>query len=173
MLNRAPSLVLIGLSGAGKSAVAAWLGKTLSLPVLEVGSFVRAEAKSKNRNPLEYANDTFRRGGFLHFVTQVPGAAPSFPVIIVGPRRPEEIRYLREKVAPCVVTLLEASFDVRSMRKFGRAQSAGLRHRDGIELSWGFDSTRRLADVTVDAEQDFPTVVRDVRDGWKFVDIGN
>lgn len=164
MLPR-PSLVLIGLSGAGKSAVASHLGKALDVPVIEVGSFVRAEAKAKHRNPLEHADDVFRRGAYLHFVTRVPVAGQR-PLIVVGPRRPEEIRYLREALTPCVVTFLNASFDVRSLRKFGRASSTGLRHRDSIELSWGFGLTERLADVTIDAEQDLSFVISAVREHW-------
>lgn len=165
MLAR-PSLVLIGLSGAGKSAVASHLGKALAVPVVEVGSFVRAEAKAKHRNPLEHADEVFRRGAHLHFVARVPASAGSRPLIVVGPRRPEEIRYLREELAPCVVTLLNAPFNVRSLRKFGRSESAGLRHRDSIELSWGFGQTERLADITIDAEQDLRFVISAVREHW-------
>jgi hypothetical protein len=146
------------------------LSQIVRVAVIEVGSFVRSEARANHRTPLEHADEVFRRGAVLHFVSRIGKPKGRRPLIIVGPRRAEELKYLKDVANPATIVALEASFETRYSRKLGGHDSTILWHRDSVEKSWGFEDAVRLADAVVDGEQPLPSVVNSVREAWRSLD---
>ena len=90
------------------------------------------------------------------------------PLIVVGPRRPEEVTFLKDTLGSSIVVALLADLDIRRGRwATGRAgDEATLAERDFIERAWGLDETLDAADVRVDTERPLEATVSDVLDVW-------
>jgi adenylate kinase family enzyme len=151
------TLIIVGYSGAGKTTLGSLLHRDTGVPVIEIGKLVRAEAAAQTP-PLsapEYANQVLSQGNHLHFVKQVVSRhRGSRPLIVVGPRLPQELCYLRAELAPSITMALHTPATVRASRGADLEAQAdgvdGLRIRDQIERSWGLDRTIEMADARFD-----------------------
>jgi cytidylate kinase len=176
---RAPTrhLVLVGLPGAGKSSVARMLAECTDTQIVEVGRFVIAEASTLNSRitPLELAERTFMQQDFHRFVRQAAQQVRRVEgySIVVGPRLPVELSYLRLQFNEILALGISASDEIRISRRL-RQLGAGsrvdmqenLRSRDSVERSWGIEETLSLCDVVINGEQDLHAVVGAVRTLW-------
>lgn len=153
------SLIITGHSGAGKTTLANLLSRYTGASVIEVGYHVVNEAAQQPRkvSALEYADAKLRAGKNYHFVEQI---AANFdftePVIIVGPRQVQELRFFRDILDSSIIIGLDASPQVRKIRRCDPAEvqteaPTWLQHRDEVERSWGAENTLRIADVMLDA----------------------
>jgi cytidylate kinase len=171
------SMILVGYSGSGKSSVASMLARATDLLVLEMGDVVREEAAivSPSVSAIQYANCIFSTKSPTYFALQLAKKIVDVrrPLIIVGPRRPEELEMLRASTEPSVCIALTADEVTRRGRQRERLDGDFdpelLKHwayRDEVERAWGLDLTLRSADFSVDAVGPLRNVVAAVRDIW-------
>jgi adenylate kinase family enzyme len=153
------SLIIIGHSGAGKTTLADLISRHYRANVIEVGYQVVKEAAQQNRliTPLEYADAKLRAGKYYHFVEQIAACIDyTKPIIIVGPRQVQEIRFFRDILDSTIVIGLDAPNRIRELRRctpeeLRKGGSTWLQHRDEVERSWGVENTLKIADVVLDA----------------------
>lgn len=152
-----PSLVLVGHSGAGKSTLARVLANQTRLPVIEMGHVVRAEAAAYGASsPLAYADQVFRGGNGGHFAARAADRLTGRPgpYIFVGPRRPEEVDLLRQRLGHSLLVGIDAPQDVRRVRRREEAERLEdlrwLERRDETESDWGLQRLLASADLRLD-----------------------
>jgi hypothetical protein len=167
------TLIIVGYSGAGKTTLGSLLHRDTGIPVIEIGKLVRAEAAAQIP-PLsapEYADWVFSQGDHLRFVRQVVlSHRASRPLIVVGPRRPQELGYLRAELAPSITVALHTPAKIRASRGAdleARAEGLdGLRFRDETERTWGLDRTLEMADAIFDGLDSPEILAAKVRQLW-------
>lgn len=153
--SRAASLIIIGPSGAGKSTLASLVARLTGLQVVEIGQHVKLEANSlaPSDSPVDYADRIFAAGKYLHFVETVAGLnLLSKPTIVVGPRLPQELRFLRDHLGVSYAIGLDVPASTRERRRpdlktLISAEKTWLSYRDQLEFGWGVDSTTKKADL--------------------------
>jgi len=171
------SLILVGYPGSGKSSVAAMLVRAAHVPVLEMGDVVRIEAAQDacSGSAIEFADRIFRQGRSTYFaellLKRVSGEPR--PLIVVGPRRPEEVNLLRSSIGPVVCIALIAVEDARRSRQREKLAADSdpelldyWQYRDGVERAWGLDLTIQGADILIDASGALMDVAYRVRRAW-------
>jgi len=171
------SLVIVGYPGSGKSTLAKVLGESAGIRVLEMGDLVRREAaeQSPPNEPMEYAAWVFGRRAptyFVEILLRDLGHATQ-PVIVVGPRRPEELDLIRRSIAPVVCLALDVSKSVRRRRQRSRLEgpfhaelTGSWEHRDSVERGWGLDTVINSADHAVNGDEDLDRVAEQARLLW-------
>lgn len=155
------SLIVVGYSGSGKSTIAAMLASATKLTALEMGDIVRedAAAHSPPREPLAHATAVFESGSVTRFAAMLAERVSGMtrPVIVVGPRRPEEIKLLRAAIGPAVCVGLSVDKATRRKRQRGRLENEfrpdflrSWADRDEVERVWGLDTSLAQADFLID-----------------------
>lgn len=154
------SIIIVGPSGAGKSTLARALGKRTGLPIVEIGFYVKAEARvnTPDLEPINYADKLFAAGRYLHFVESLAKAnLLGAPAIVVGPRLPQELRFVREVVRYSISVGLSVPAGVREKRRPDLCVSCPddrtwLSYRDEIEFGWGVHRTSKQVDILLDGQ---------------------
>jgi hypothetical protein len=157
--TRESHLILIGLSCTGKSSLAFELSVRQRVNVVEIGRIVNEDWLMCPNcvNPLMHADHTFASGAVTKFVCRAVSLQSnlSFPAIWVGPRRPEELEYLRSALlGPIAVIGITAPLYQRERRHSARETSTAtqpysLAFRDAVELAWGVGMTLSMSDFTI------------------------
>lgn len=167
------NLVLVGRPGTGRSALGHLLSLASGCPVIEVGNFVRAAAIRRGVTPLEEAQRAFDAGEEYRFVGQAVAAAKasSLPCIVIGPRRPAELRYIQEALEPVLTIALTVPESVRLHRlkqrpeKYGESQAGW--QRDQVEESWGLSATLRACNTLISTEGPLNKVCSAILNVWQ------
>jgi Adenylate kinase and related kinases len=151
------SIVLVGHSGSGKTTLASLLGSYSGIPVIEVGHRVIKEAAENGVGPLEFADSKIRAGKQLHFVENIiSNQQTENPIMVVGPRLPEEVRFLKAMLGPTLIIGLSAPDKIREIRRcdpseLRKDKPSWLRQRDVVERCWGVDNALQMAHIILDA----------------------
>jgi adenylate kinase family enzyme len=148
------TLILVGRAGSGKSTIGPILAKRTGLPHVEIGKLVRQQAAMYGRSALEHANRTFAQGQHSEFVAMAVSEANrlGLPCIVSGPRRPDELQYLRAMLDPAVAIGLSVSEEERDWRLDKRHQAneqSERDRRDVIEEAWGIGRAIDACDFLV------------------------
>jgi hypothetical protein len=147
-------VIIAGHSGAGKTTLAGMLGMRTGFAVAELGHIVRAEARAHGvQPPLLYADSIFCQGAGTHFAAQLARRSPGGSLIIVGPRRPDEVDLIQHRLGRAVIVALRTPERVRAERR-GRSEQISddrwLERRDEIEVGWGLERLVSSADLLLD-----------------------
>ncbi len=174
-VNKLPKrhLILVGLPGAGKTTIARALSVKMDMPVIEIGSYVIAGAKENSnfKNPLEYADYTFKKGEYFTFVKKAFEQAKEINRygIILGPRLKEELYYLKDNLFNAVSVGLMVEDWVREERRYLQTENSEredtlskIRYRDQVEKSWGAEQTIKLCDYILDNHKDINSTIRQI-----------
>ncbi|KPM56583.1 hypothetical protein CcI49_00595 [Frankia sp. CcI49] len=142
------TVVLVGRSGVGKSTTANVLAELTGRALVEVGDVVRSGAVQAGRSPLDHARQVIGSGDETHFVRRaIDEVRRRGPSVIVGPRLPAELAYLRRELPPVLaigLLLPTAQRWARIARRSSAFDPAAQAVRDEIEENWGL--ARTLAD---------------------------
>jgi dephospho-CoA kinase len=158
-------ILIVGLPGSGKSAVADFLKRKFNAGIVHSGDIIREEIR---RRGLEYTpkNDAliahwFHTGGreilVVKRVWNKIRKSNKKLIVIEGLRSEKQLKYMEKiaKIRPVVISVV-ASFKVRVKRelkrgRFGKEESIKyLRFRDKLEKSHGEDKLIKKADYTID-----------------------
>jgi dephospho-CoA kinase len=167
------SIIIVGHSGSGKTTLASILALRSGIQIIEVGHQVIREALDIGITPLEFADAKIREGKQLHFVEQVLADwEPEHPIIVVGPRLPQEVEFLKSALGPTIVIGLEAPDEIREIRRcepseLRKGKRSWLHHRDMVERSWGADNALNMASVILDATRTPSELVVQVDSIWE------
>ena len=131
------------------------LGMRTGFAVAELGHIVRAEARAHGAQPpLVYADSIFCHGAGTHFAAQLARRSPGGSLIIVGPRRPDEVDLIQHRLGRAVVVGLRTPERVRTKRRTGPSEQISddrwLERRDEIEVGWGLEQLVSSADLLLD-----------------------
>lgn len=155
-------LIIVGLTGSGKSTLAKHLANVTGTPIIEVGQIVMRDAAAcrKCNSPPEHASHLIGSGNYFRFVEKVVKAVGDYgvPTIIVGPRHPLEVEFLRQSLrVPLIMGLdlpdsvrrfrYELPSDVRNVVK----DKVEFYKRDALERSWGARYSLYMAQALLDA----------------------
>jgi adenylate kinase family enzyme len=170
------TLILVGRAGSGKSTVGPILAQRTGFPLLEIGELVRRQADQYGRSALEHARQTFAQGQHSEFVAIAVSETKrlGLPCIVSGPRRPDELQYLRAKLQPTVAIGLSVSDAERDWRLDKRDQTDGRvtdrNHRDAIEEAWGIGRTIDACDFQVSSHGQPEAVAAQCLELWLTAD---
>lgn len=170
------TLILVGRFGSGKSAIGQVLAKCTGLPHLEIGDLVRRKAAERGRGALEHAQQTFAQGQHAEFVSMAVSEAKQagLPCIVGGPRRPDELQYLRTMLRPTVAIGLSVSEEERDRRLDERGQTHERRaqrvRRDTIEEAWGIGRAIEACDFLVASSGEVEVAAAQCLELWLTVD---
>jgi hypothetical protein len=169
------SLILVGRSGAGKSTTGQGLAMLTGRPLIEIGAFVRRDAAAAGRTPLRQAQKTFASGEYTRFARDAVAAArtQSVACIIVGPRMPVELEFMRRELGPTFSIGLLLPDPERRSRLALRVESSTFPDqpgRDDVEEAWGISRTLADCDSFVYTAADRQTVVNACLREWLAAD---
>lgn len=170
-------LIILGLSGSGKSTVADILARRNSSRTFEIGKYVIADAKGcpQCSTPLDHADHVFRSKEYCRFVSMAVNDARNFrgKVIFVGPRLLQELNFLCSFSDNPTIIGLEIGAHDRELRRMDRKAPMDLpnswsyfRRRDQIERSWGADETLKLSQIILDANDERQTLADQIENFW-------
>lgn len=163
--NPQPILVA-GLHSVGKSTLAVHLAAALDGHVIEMGDIVRNEAaKRGSRNLVRLAERLLANDPL--FIARVAAAVAHLgpqPAIIVGPRTPFEMSYLREQFPDALVVAIQAPVELRESRWRERQVSFTdtWTEREWQESAWGTARLVTSADLILNASEDLDSKVHSV-----------
>jgi energy-coupling factor transporter ATP-binding protein EcfA2 len=169
---KSPSVILVGHSGSGKTTIANALNKATGIEPLELGFVVRKSAAQSMTDPLSHADAVISKGKYLTFVEAALSGHVARPALIVGPRQPQEVKFLRDVLGPSLVVALEAPAFIRSVRRGNIANLecpniAWLSHRDLVERDWGIETIIAEADLRVDSTGTVENIAQMILRAWK------
>ncbi|MBY8878985.1 AAA family ATPase [Actinacidiphila acidipaludis] len=172
------SLVIVGYPGSGKSTLGSLMGRFTGHRVVEMGDVVRSAAASQSppMPPMEYADLVFtEKDRPLHFAEKLIAGLRDHddPLIVVGPRRTEELAVLRDVLAPVLVVGLRVDTAIRRRRQRARLRRAfrpamltEWEERDEVERGWGLDTTLAFADHVFDSGVPVEELAQNVLRVW-------
>jgi adenylate kinase family enzyme len=163
------SLVLVGRFGVGKTTTGRALADRTGVTFLRDGRRRPSRRERPGCRPTGAGSRALRRCDELTFVREIVAKARlSASVCIVGgPRRPGELRALRESLAPCLAIALILPEEDRWRRLREREDNLEqLRQRDRMEESWGIGQTLAECDVQVSTREDAIVVANKCYELW-------
>ena len=151
-----PSVIIVGRNRVGKSTAAEYLSQRMDLPVVELGTLVRAAqahdctlSRDTNRAFCEL-RDRFGSELVVTWVLEA-GISAKSPGIIVGVRDIDSFRGLSKSLPGSVVLAVSAPMALRLTRpQRGSITKAHLITTDRIHESWGLGSIIAAASLYVD-----------------------
>lgn len=170
-----PALIITGLSGSGKSTVAYEISKQIPAQTIELGHFVLEDARhcQKCHTVLDHANHVFRFGEPTKYaISAVKAIKPTAKaLILIGPRLPAELNYLRAQISHSLAIMLDVRDSVRLNRRLiskekSEIDSVSCALRDSVERSWGADETLKRADFAINGEMSIDRVAKGMMRLW-------
>lgn len=174
-------LIIVGHHASGKTTLARILAEKHHMQVVEVGAFVIRDSLNcpSCDNPLAHADHVFKAHEYLKFVALVTAFIDENGIagntIIVGPRRPEELSYLRARLRHAFAIGLSVPMEVREERAMARASRSNtgvvqFEKRNETETTWGLDQTIEQCDLIVEASPGPDSVAARIEEQWKFLE---
>jgi adenylate kinase family enzyme len=173
----AVTLVLVGRSGVGKSTTGKGLAAVTGRPLVEISHFVRRGAAGEGRTPLEHARAAVAAGEHTRFVRSAVEEARcrAMPCIIVGPRLPAELDFIRRELRPTLSVGMLLPDPERRRRLAFRLDNFDpdtQKERDDVEEKWGIARTLANCDSFVSTDADCRSIVAACLREWLRVEPG-
>lgn len=153
------SLILVGSFASGKTTTCGLLSQQTGLPYVDIGDVVRRQAELLGLDPLTYAKNEYTTCNTLVFAKMLLEEARRHgkPCIIGGLRRLDELKYLRQHLAPAVAIALTLSDEDRWQRLVRRRFTDDPRQewteRQALEKRLGFSSTVKACNARLSSDE--------------------
>ncbi len=164
MKSKGVNVILVGYPGAGKSLFAKLLQERYGYRIIEMGQYVKEACLKKNCSPYECANIFYQTGRETYFAEKLVEERLKYPyddVVIVGPRTPKEIKYLKTYLCQTISIAINSNATTRLCRRAKQTQRKdefSLWCRDYLESTWDLFSAMKQCDYQINNSENWYSV---------------
>lgn len=171
------SLIVVGSFATGKTTTGGILSQLTGAPYIDMGTLVQRDAAARGLDLLTHAADQFAEGNTAFMESVVDEAlTQGIPCIVAGLRRVDQLRYLKQHLAPAFSVALTLSDDERwrrlTRRRFTEDPRQEWSEREALEESWGIADAIASCDVQLSSAAPAPVVAEECLARWLAFDSG-